>query len=300
MKKLKFFEELHRDYSVMIKVKNYRTGGGRMYINCTFEFLEFLELNQIISIQDVKGSILKSYYEYILARPSRLGGTLSQSTINHHLFALKLLFQYLCDTGEIIEQIAIPNYLSRQNQTKEHLTIEEINLLFRHCSTQRDTALLSIAYGCGLRRSEIEDLNTKDLHFTEGYLIVREGKNSKRREVPMSDSVIEKCRSYYFNERLGAQQNCSIYQEAFFLNNTGQRMSGQAMNRSLKKLVLEANNAEIQKKKVSLHTMRHSIATHLSENGVEIEIIKKFLGHSLIDTAQLYAIRQLKKTQIKL
>jgi integrase/recombinase XerD len=260
----------------------------------------FLELNQIISIQDVKGSILKSYYEYIQARPSRLGGTLSRSTINHHLFALKLLFQYLYDTGVIKDQITLPSYLSRQNQTKEHLTIEEINLLFRHCSTQRDTALLSIDYGCGLRRSEIEDLNTKDLHFTEGYLIVKEGKNSKRREVPMSDSVIKKCRTYFFNERLSAQQKGSVYQEAFFLNNAGKRMTGQAMNRYLKKLVLEVDNTEIHRKKVSLHTMRHSIATHLSENGADIEIIKKFLGHSLIDTAQLYAIRQLKKTQIKL
>ena len=290
-----YFLSIYSRFCQCVKLQNYRTGGGEMYQQCVRYFLEYLEKKQIYDFKEMDGQVVYSYYDYLITRPSRLGGVLSLHTVNHHLFALNLFFEYLLDHDLVEETIQLPNYHRDHMPTKEHLTIEEINLLFNHCRSAREKALLGIAYGCGLRRSELEDLNTKDIDFAQGFLIVRAGKNSKRRQVPMSEKTMKFCSDYFLQERQDILLHHQKYEHGFFLNDKGERMSGLHMNTLLKKIAKRTMNQALRRKQISLHIMRHSIATHLTENGASLEFVQNFLGHTLIDTAQLYAVRHRRK-----
>ena len=120
-------------------------------------------------------------------------------------------------------------------------------------------------------------------------LIVRSGKGSKRREVPMSDRVLEELKKYVLEYRwqfLGQHS-----EPAFFLNKIGERMSGESLNKTLKKIIERSQNQIILDKEITLNSLRHSIAHHLTENNAGIDFIKSFLGHSYINTAYIYAIK---------
>lgn len=294
----RYYIDLYNAFNTFIKVKQYKTGRGMMYQLCVAEFFNYLEKNSIMDLTLVDGQIVQQYYDYLSLRPSKRGGSLSQNTLNHHLFALKLLFHYCLDEGLLEEMVVLPGYQRGIVDERPPLSREEIALLFAVCRTQTERALLAIVYGCGLRRSEIEDLNTKDILFTDGILIVREGKNTKRREIPLSESVIQHLKSYYFDQRVEILQHHKKYEEAFFLSSNGKRLTGMRMNSIVKNLALRTENNELIKKHVCLHLFRHTIATHLSENGAQIEFIRDFLGHTLINTSQLYAIRQLKSKKM--
>jgi integrase/recombinase XerD len=278
-----------------LKLQNYRTGGGEMYKQCVRYFLQYLETKTIFDFHEIDGKIVHSYYNYLISRPSRLGGVLSLHTVNHHLFALNLFFEYLLDHAIVEKTVKLPNYHRDHLPTREHLTIHEIDLMFHFCRSARERALLGVAYGCGLRRSEMEDLNMKDIDFAEGFLVVRAGKNTKRRQVPMSEKTLKYCSDYYLQDRQEILLHHQKYEPGFFLNDKGARMSGMHMNRILKTIAKRTMNKELRRKQISLHIMRHSIATHLTENGASLEFVQTFLGHTLIDTAQLYAVRHRKK-----
>jgi integrase/recombinase XerD len=120
---------------------------------------------------------------------------------------------------------------------------------------------------------------------------VKKGKYSKRREVPMCKKVIKDLKDYLYNER----SNYLKYQKvenSFLVNSRGMRMTGQNCYQLLKKIISRSNTNVFEEKQTSLHTLRHSIATHLLENGADIYFLKSFLGHSDIDTSHLYAIKR--------
>src|SRR5690606_36934377 len=111
----------------------------------------------------------------------------SESHINHHIFALKTFFKWLETSGKIemnpISGLAFP---SPKTNPREILSQDEIRKLYDTCETYRERAILSMYYGCGLRRSEGIKLDLKDVHFRTGLLYVRGGKGARRRVVPMS------------------------------------------------------------------------------------------------------------------
>jgi len=162
---------------------------------------------------------------------------------------------------------------------REVLSTEEIKQLYEATETLKEKAVLSIFYGCGLRRTEGEKLNLKDIHFRSGILYVREGKGSKRRIIPMNEKVNQDLKNYVLKERF-AKQN----ETAFICNRIGTRTSGSSYNNILKKLLEKAGI----KKEITLHCLRHSIATHLLESGLSVEYVRDFLGHKHLESTQIY------------
>jgi len=161
---------------------------------------------------------------------------------------------------------------------------------------KREKALLSVAYGCGLRRSEIHNLNTNDVNLYKGTLIVRKGKGNKSRTIPLSDAVISHLKDHLIDERSDYfSSDAKESSQAFFIGVMGKRMRGEALNNNLKKIVTRTGNDELERKRITLHSLRHSIATHLIDKGADIEFVQRFLGHSMIDTAHLYAKRRKQK-----
>ncbi len=296
------FQHLHREFDTFIKTKGYGNGKPVSYQSNVREFLFFIESKSFSEIRDIKTSEVIAYYEYIRQRPNqRRDGGLSDSMIGGHLFALRLFFDYLLETGQIKSSPAsLPKFQIGKYKERNMCSLEEIKQLYTACQSKRDKALLGIAYGCGLRRNEIHHLNTGDVNLNKGVLVVREGKGNKSRTVPIANNAIGNLREYLVYERATYfSKNNMESSPAFFINNRGLRMSGQGLNDLLKVLIKRTGNTELERKEITLHSLRHSIATHLIDKGASIEFVQRFLGHSLIDTAHLYSKRRKQQLNIR-
>lgn len=293
------FQNLLRDFDSYVKVKNYKQGKGSMYQSAVSEFLIWLEKSGITSIRKVTGKESVSYYEHLVSRPKHRGnGTLAEKTIKFHLFALGLFVLNLLENNQIEKAYYIPSYSGESGNSRNALSVEEIKMLYQHCENDLQRALISTAYGCGLRRSEIEALNTRDIQLSRGMLIVRDGKGSKRREVPMSDLVAGHIRRYIAEERYEKLKVTNQSEDAFFIHDSGKRMNGDYLNNTLKKIVEQTSSYELIQKDITLHCLRHSIASHLMEKNAGIDFIRGFLGHSQINTTYIYAVKNKRKKPV--
>jgi integrase/recombinase XerD len=144
----------------------------------------------------------------------------------------------------------------------------------------RNLALLELIYGSGLRVSELLDIKMEDIHLNQGYIKVV-GKGDKERMVPISDMANIALRNYIIKGRDYLIKEKTPY---LFLNQQGVRLSRQGFFKLLKKLAVDAN-VEID---CSPHTLRHSFATHLLENGIDLRTLQTLLGHEDISTTQIY------------
>lgn len=249
---------------------------------------EFIHQQSITDISCVEQGKIKNFHAYLQTRPlkKRKGGALSEMMISHYVYALKTFFSWLEVTGQAdYNPISGMKFKRPQQNERQPLTITEVQQLYTAAKTLKEKAVLHLFYSCGLRRSEGEALNTNDLQLRKGLLYVRQGKGAKRRVVPLTASVAADLEQYYLNYRTGSEAITAINTEAFVLNRTGKRMSGDGYNHLLQRL---AERAEIEKE-ISLHHLRHSIATHLLQGGMSMESVRDFLGHSFLETTQIYA-----------
>jgi integrase/recombinase XerD len=147
----------------------------------------------------------------------------------------------------------------------------------------RDRAMLAVFYGCGLRLNERASLELRDIDTTRKVLHVRKGKHYKERFVPVAGKNYEELQLYVDYGRPQLLQE--VKTDGLFIgSNKGVQMNKQSVYVRIKKLVSKANI----KKKAGTHTLRHSIATHLSQSGMKLERIKDFLGHADLDSTQIY------------
>ena len=262
------------------------------------EFLHYLENNGVNEIQNLKQQDYKNYFNHISTRPNlRRGGGLSNQYLNQQIQALEKLYEYLTHKGTI----GIPPVILKQLKlAKGNITIlnqEEIRQLFEATNQEtlhikqeafnaRDKAMLVVFYGCGLRRREGSSLQLNDVNFDRRILHVRKGKNYKERLVPFSQSSSKILQEWIYDYR--PQLIKSGKEGSLFIGRTGKPMTGGTLYGRLKKLVLLVDNPELQKKEIGLHALRHSIATHLLENGMELQKIQRFLGHSSLESTQIY------------
>mgnify|MGYP000492377832 FL=1 len=147
---------------------------------------------------------------------------------------------------------------------------------------ERNRAMLETLYSCGLRVSEMVGLKISDLFFEEGFIRVI-GKGNKQRFVPVNDHIIGLIDNYRNLVRTGLVVD-KEYEDTLFLNRRGRQISRNMVFMILKDLVQKAGI----KKKVSPHTLRHSFATHLLENGADLRAIQQMLGHESITTTEIY------------
>ncbi|MDL2208512.1 site-specific tyrosine recombinase XerD [Parabacteroides sp. OttesenSCG-928-O15] len=168
----------------------------------------------------------------------------------------------------------------------EVLTLNEINSLLDTIDLslpegQRNRAMLEVLYSCGLRVSELTGLRYADVYFEEGFIKV-EGKGSKQRLVPISETALKEIRNYlYDRNRITPKKG---HEEILFLSRRGTALSRIMVFHIIKQ---QAEMAGIRKN-VSPHTFRHSFATHLLEGGANLRAIQEMLGHEKITTTEIY------------
>ena len=146
--------------------------------------------------------------------------------------------------------------------------------------------MLSIYYGCGLRAGEGAALNINDILFYKNLLYVRKGKGYRERYVPINKQVKTDLQEYIFNQRNDLLNNKKS--EALLLGRRGERWSVRGMYGRLQLLKSQTWNEELKQKSFGLHILRHSIATHLLQDGMKLELISRFLGHKSLETTQKY------------
>lgn len=244
-------------------------------------FLEYLRENEIPSFKQVNKEVIVNYMQ------SEKNNNKANSSILRSVSSLRKFFQYLAQE-KIIEKD--PMLLIDTPKKKQHLpqvlTKEEVEKLLRSPNNGqvlglRDRAMLELMYATGLRISEIINLKLEDLHLTMGTLQTL-GKGHKERIVPVGDEAIKWVNRYLEEARPKLlKQKRSNY---LFLNFHGNNLTRQGVWKNLK---AEVRKAGIQKN-ITPHTLRHSFATHILENGADLRIVQELLGHADISTTQIY------------
>jgi len=266
--------------------------------NIAQEFFHYLIQNNCNHITQLEQKHYKDYFKYISTRTNnRSGGALSNNYINKHLQTLEKLYEYLTHKGvKGIPPITI-RQLKLHTKDRTILTQFEIQELYKatHLNTNnfeqeafgaRDRAMLTICYACGLRRTEAVSLNIDDINFDTRILHVKKGKNYKERLVPFSKNSLKHLQEWVYDYRL--MLVISKKESALFIGRNGKSISSGTLYTRLKLLQQKIDNPTLQNKDIGLHTLRHSIATHLLQNGMELQKIQRFLGHSSLETTQIY------------
>lgn len=155
---------------------------------------------------------------------------------------------------------------------------------------KRDRAMLEVLYATGLRVSELVDLQMEDVHLTMGFIRTI-GKGNKERIVPLGKMARDALTTYLDEGRPQLMKQKKT--DMLFLNHRGERLSRQGFWKMLKKLAIKANIV----KPLTPHTLRHSFATHLLENGADLRAVQELLGHADISTTQIYT--HVTKTRLK-
>ena len=208
-------------------------------------------------------------------------------TRSHYLTVINSFYNYLLDNGYIkdvpTQTIKLPKL---EKKLPEYLTIEEVDKLFNITPTNpleyRNIAMLETIYATGMRVSELVNLKISDIDFNEDIIRVM-GKGNKERIVPINKSSHNTLKTYIEEHRnFLLRTNDSEY---VFINNFGKKISRVGFFKIIK-LLCKENGID---KNVSPHTLRHSFATHLLNNGADLRIIQELLGHSNLTTTQIYS-----------
>ena len=211
---------------------------------------------------------------------------LSPATIARRIATIKNFYMFLesdnLAKGIISEEITIPK---KDKTLPQVLSEEEINQLLNAPDLTsekgiRDYAVLEILYSCGLRVSEAANLQINQINEQEEIINIL-GKGKKERIVPIRKSALKAVKTYISEVR---NKHLVIDKKAVFIGKNGKRMSRQTLYN------IVVNNAKLAgiQKEIHPHTLRHSFATHLLDNGADLRVVQELLGHTNIGTTQIY------------
>lgn len=212
----------------------------------------------------------------------------SSKTIARHIASIRSFHQFLLRERVVNEDPSVHIETPQvERKLPQVLSLSEVEKLIETPKLTspmgyRDKAMLELLYATGIRVSEMIDLNLSDVHLMMGFIRCF-GKGRKERIVPIGDQATKAIEEYIQKGRskLAKTKNQT---EALFLNHHGKRISRQGFWKNLKKIAIEAG---IQKE-LTPHTLRHSFATHLLENGADLRAVQEMLGHADISTTQIY------------
>lgn len=255
----------------LVKLNNYLTDSG------------------IDNLKEVTSTDLNSYILII----EKQG--MSTATVSRNIASVKAFFLYLLKQGVISED---PSETLKPPKIEKKapviLTIEEINLLLEQPNGSapkeiRDKAMLELLYATGIRVSELISLRVKDVNLSMNFLQCRDG--NKERVIPFTNETKTALEHYLYNAR---DIMCKVEQEYLFTNCQGAPMTRQGFWKIIKYYSAKAGI----KKDITPHTIRHSFAMHLVNNGADLKSVQEMLGHSDISTTQIY-VKTNMNTKIK-
>ncbi|WP_172369443.1 site-specific tyrosine recombinase XerD [Sporosarcina jiandibaonis] len=256
------------------------------------DYIDFIDKSKIGSIDAVTRQNIIGYLQMMKDEGK------SARTVSRHISSIRSFHQFLLRekvaTNDPTVHIELPKI---EQKLPRVLSLEEVGRLIDAPDQSkpqgiRDTALLEMLYGTGMRVSELINLDLDNIHLTMGFVRVF-GKGGKERIIPLGNKAIQSCTSYINEARPRFIEKLSSPQEALFVNMRGGRLTRQGCWKLLKAHALSVN---IQKK-MTPHILRHSFATHLIENGADLRAVQEMLGHADISTTQIYT--HVSRTRLK-
>lgn len=246
------------------------------------KYIEYVTKNYKVSQpKDIQISHLKSYIDSLHRKK------IEPSSQSRKLSAIKSFHKFLIREKHVTENITDAIDLPKQiKKLPTVLSIEEVDRLLDTLNTEtpletRNKAMIELAYASGLRVSELVELKLSDLHLDAGFVQIH-GKGNKERIVPVGEIAIDSLNYYLENARL---QLLKKHNDYIFINGRdGGHMTRQAFFLIIKDKVKQAGI----KKEISPHKLRHSFASHLLKNGVDLRLIQELLGHEDISTTERY------------
>ncbi len=242
---------------------------------------QYLEENGISGLNDITGEVLDSYIVYLEENQ------FAAATISRNIASMKAFFHYLAKEGVIEKDISIGLKAPKiEKKMPEIMTPEEVIWLLEQPKGDtpkeiRDKAMLELLYATGIRVTELITLKVSDVNMQMGFIICRDG--SRERVIPFGAAAKKAMTSY-----LDKARNVMLFDlqsDILFVNCSGQPMSRQGFWKLIK---YYAKKAGIMAD-ITPHTLRHSFAAHLVENGADLRSVQEMLGHSDISTTQVYA-----------
>jgi Site-specific recombinase XerD len=237
-------------------IKTYRT-----------EFGVLLKLLGNYPVDDLQESHIKSYILYLLQKKNY-----SESQAHTAINAIKFYFEKVLHRPQIV--VHIPRPKKAWQLPKVHAT-EQVKKIIQATSNEKHKTMLMLAYASGLRLQEIINLKINDINSARMVIEVRRGKGKKDRQVVLSEKLLEQLRKYF-----------KLYKpkEWLFEGQAGEQYG----YRTLQEVFSNAKDKAGIKTQGGIHSMRHSFATHLLENGTDLRLIQELLGHNSIKTTVRY------------
>ncbi len=245
------------------------------------ELVRYLKQQGITDFKDVDPKTILDYMKYMHDNGK------ARNSVIRFVSSMKKFFKFLIRYHYVINNPMIKVDTPKQaNYLPDVLSTQEVDDLLATPDTTdkygiRDRAILEVMYATGLRVSELVHLKMDNLHLEMGF-IQTIGKGDKERIIPIGSEAIKWINNYISNSRslLLKRRHCDY----LFLNAHGGGLSRQSIWQKIKKYVAIAGI----KKRVTPHTLRHSFATHILENGADLRVVQELLGHSDISTTQIY------------
>ena len=260
------------------------------YRNDLLKFINYLYQKNFANFNSLKRNDIRDYLFKLKS------DGLKSSSIARQIVSIKKFFEYLLNEGLISEDpSALINSPKIWKTIPETLSVNEVSLLLSYVSNIkkyrhafRDKVIIELAYACGLRVSEIVNLQINSIYFEESYIQVT-GKGQKDRLIPINKTTLSMIDEYIKTERTKFSSNSNF----LFISQHKKPLTRQRIWQIIK---LHIRNAGIIKN-VSPHTLRHSFATHILENGGSLRAIQEMLGHSNISTTEIYT--HIEKNRLK-
>lgn len=212
----------------------------------------------------------------------------SKSTVARKLATLRSFYKFCLRRGHVqAHPLAAIRTPKQEKRLPKYLELDQISKLLSTPNDNtllgaRDRAMLEVLFSTGVRVSELVDLNFMDIDF-EGHSIRVRGKGKKQRTAPIGQTAINAIKKY-LELRRADSRSATFDQNALFVNKHGQRLSTRSVRRKLDKYLSEAGLDP----SISPHTLRHSFATHMLNNGADLRSVQELLGHQSLSTTQVY------------
>lgn len=251
-----FIDQLH--------LKGYSKNTIKTYTN---EFLQLLKTLKNTPVNNLDAEKIRSYFLYCIKSLQK-----SESIIHSRINAVKFYFEQVLGREKVFYNIPRPK---KPSTLPKALSTQDIKKMFSTIKNKKHQLLMKLCYGMGLRVSEVVNLKLSDIDSSRMQVHIQQAKGKKDRYAILPESVVDDLRNY-----------CKIYQPKDYLFE-GQN-GGKYSTRSVQQVFKNAMKKAKINKKVGVHSLRHSYATHLIEQGTDIRFVQELLGHNKISTTMAY------------
>lgn len=290
MKKLELTNPVFIEALAKFKTRLHTQGAStdQQYIkpNSIVEFLHYMEQNGKTKLDQINQKLVTNYFGYLMTRPLRTKeGFMSAGYLNKHREALLRFIEFVRNAKQgksgvkirVIKKEDIPKVILTEEEAREVLDSFDETII-----DIRDKAIISLLYGCGLRKGELFTLDVQDIDLSKGQLHLPKTKTKYARKVPLTKTIQENIENYLFNVR-NLMLDATSNEDSFLITVRGTEMKKPTMATIMNRI----NSRLTIGKRIGCHMLRHSIGTHL-HRFMKLEDVATFLGHRNYDSTMIY------------